>query len=533
MKNTFVKIFFAVILTFTTCLGKTNIDNSGNNVINELIQLTHSTFGANYSVNGYEILDSVLTRDATRDFNYNPYTDPYGTLRHCIVLWVTKERSDSFYANEDNNSNDTSIVCIVRNDHIVWNSGSQIIGDVDSLLFCFDLNNSGRVDIGLLVHEFQKENFSLLYIISWNGREGEFISDVDQSGRSVIVTSSDIFEIFDLNNDGNYEIRGCWAQEGEPGSGWFPANNLSSTAPYVTYSWNGSKYSFGPGTEQVAGYEFLPANRIKLLAHCNVEIENGMFKYSYTFKNDIASKQLIDEIYIEDIDSTVTTAFGPWTGNYSWILNSYHWTPLSLNRNQMLKAREEKDGFGFLSSQLPVIKNLYAQGFAPLGDVASNERTDDAIINDVKTNSYITKTIGPGSSPSPLIPTDFLDTLISYKHQCVSLGWLTNGGTQRKDKDSIHRKGKDDNTEEGIVERLDRRLDKAKDALSKNDSVKARLELELFVKEVEHLYHQNKEEGKREGLPVLTSEGYALLKYNAEYLIDRLPGKEKGKTKDE
>ncbi len=135
-----------------------------------------------------------------------------------------------------------------------------------------------------------------------------------------------------------------------------------------------------------------------------------------------------------------------------------------------------------------------------------------------RTLNYYGWTIGPTAPPIDFSASSWIDTLTSYKHQCVTLGWLTNGSVHEKDED-------DDKADEGIVERLDRRLDKAKAALAKSDSVKARLELELFVKEVEQLYHKNKEEGERRGVPVLTSEGYALLKYNAQYLIDRLPEK--------
>ena len=137
----------------------------------------------------------------------------------------------------------------------------------------------------------------------------------------------------------------------------------------------------------------------------------------------------------------------------------------------------------------------------------------DSIRNVVNYHGW---TIGPTAPPLNFSATSWIDTLTSYKRQCVALGWLTNEPQHDRDEDG-------DKADEGIVERLDRRLDKAKAALSKTDSVKARLELELFVKEVEHIYHQSKEEGKRRGVPVLTSEGYALLKYNAEYLIDRLP----------
>lgn len=514
MKNVFSEILVALIVAYGSSQGTTNIHNSGSSVYDDITRITRSTFGSDYRVEGYEIMDSVLSRGVARDFNYDPYTDPYGTLRHAVIFYVRKERPASFYTDE--NSNDTTILCIEKNGRLTWHSGSEITGDVESLLCCYDLNNSGTVDIGLIVHEFQKTNFSLLYIVSWDGRMGEFISEIDQSNRSVIISESDLFDIFDVDGDGIYKIRGCWAEEGDPGGGWFPANNPSPTAPYVTYSWNGIKYGYWPNATQVPGYAFLPENRIKLSAQCKVKTENGRFRYSYVFRSDAASKQLIDNIFIASIDSMSTTAFGPWTGNYSWVLNSYRWTALDLNRSTMLRAGEEIGGFGFLSDYLPTIKNVYVQGFAPLGDVASEERTDDAIVNNVSSNSYVTYTLGPGN-PKAESGSAFLDTLISYKDQCVALGWLTNRPAHEKDES-------DDRSEGGIVERLDRRLEKAKDALTRGDSVKARLELSLFVKEVEQLHGKEDkgERSKEKGKEVLTSEGYALLKYNAEYLVDRL-----------
>ena len=77
---------------------------------------------------------------------------------------------------------------------------------------------------------------------------------------------------------------------------------------------------------------------------------------------------------------------------------------------------------------------------------------------------------------------------------------------------------------------LDRRLDKTKRELSRGDSVRARKDLEIFVMEVEMLNNlskklegRNKQSEVRDRSPIMTSEAYALLKYNAEYLIDRLP----------
>ncbi|MBI5464076.1 MAG: hypothetical protein HY966_03870, partial [Ignavibacteriales bacterium] len=95
----------------------------------------------------------------------------------------------------------------------------------------------------------------------------------------------------------------------------------------------------------------------------------------------------------------------------------------------------------------------------------------------------------------------------------------------------------DEENNDGIAAKLDKRLDKARAALVKGDSSKAREELREFVKKVEELYKetQEHEKARKNDKVTFTSEAYALLKFNAEYLIDRLPvkqkrGKEQGKS---
>ena len=153
-------------------------------------------------------------------------------------------------------------------------------------------------------------------------------------------------------------------------------------------------------------------------------------------------------------------------------------------------------------------------------------------------------TIGPIAIPSGSSCATWLDPLASYKHECLKLGWLNDRPSYRKDCDDAmknkdwFRKGDfnkysrwrpdeswdfDRDWNNGIVGVLDKRLDEANDELGKGDSVKARRDLEIFVMEIEMLISLGKKQGARSQRPVLTAEGYALLKYNAEYLIDRLP----------
>ena len=106
-------------------------------------------------------------------------------------------------------------------------------------------------------------------------------------------------------------------------------------------------------------------------------------------------------------------------------------------------------------------------------------------------SNYVRReTVVPGKLSDTFIQLNFLDTLISYKHQALSLGWIDN---------------------EDIANSLDSKLDNTKKNLASGDNTAAKNILRAFIYEVEA---QN---GKQ-----LTSEAYALLKYNAEYLINRL-----------
>jgi len=101
-------------------------------------------------------------------------------------------------------------------------------------------------------------------------------------------------------------------------------------------------------------------------------------------------------------------------------------------------------------------------------------------------------TIGPTAPPANFVSIIFLDTIMSYKHQAFHLGWIKN---------------------QGIVTSLDQKLENAKDLLQKGNTKAARNILGAFVNEVEALNKQGEH---------ITSEAYALLKFNVEYLLEKL-----------
>jgi hypothetical protein len=483
-------IIALIILYDISYPQKRNEYDTSGVVLNTITQIVHSNFGDDFIVGGYEILDSILVRDSTKDYSYTSTTDPYGTLEHCVIFWINRIHSETYYAATIEDQIDTTIVCIMKNDALIYNSGNLIKGTIDSMLCYYDLNKDGNVEIGIITEEFPKNNLSKLNLLNWNGANCTLINEIDSIGHSSILSSkTNLFDIFDINNDGIYEIRGCYPEIDEPGSGWFP-ENPSSTSPYITYGWDGIKYGYSPSIRQLAGYEFLPSNRMKLLVHATVTIEGNEFRYSYLFKSDSSSRQLIEYIYINDIDTIGTIAYHPWGGNFTWILNGYFWGKGTTNKNLLFQAGSEKSGAGFLSNKLPSLKSVYAQGFNIKGDVGDDERTDERIINDVVTNSYATRTIGPGSSLNPFVPLNFLDTLSGYTTQSRSLGWIKADTTATKYLGYFA---------------------SAKTKLVQRDSASARIVLLQVLADV-----------NVDSTSLLTSEAYALLRFNTEYLLEHL-----------
>jgi hypothetical protein len=152
-----------------------------------------------------------------------------------------------------------------------------------------------------------------------------------------------------------------------------------------------------------------------------------------------------------------------------------------------IEANRVLDGFGLESPGLPSINRCW---FRAWETVKGEEGQYDPSTAGIFTTSLQKSALGPADPPSPFVPLVFLDTLISYKYQCVALGWIDN---------------------QGIANSLDSKLDSAKSKLAAGDTIAAKNMLNAFVNEVEA---QN---GKH-----LSSEAYALLKFNAEYLIQQL-----------
>lgn len=210
----------------------------------------------------------------------------------------------------------------------------------------------------------------------------------------------------------------------------------------------------------------------------------------------------------------------------------------------LIKTGQSLDGFVLTSYGIPAIREFKVEPWIdvdtlyPNIDELESKEEADAVIAKIKTDRehaiYKGKIIGPTAPPADFKPLDFLSYIISLKHEAYNLGWIIQG----KDDD----KGKKDDEEKGIMKSLDEKLDKAKKKLEKGDTKEAIEKLKSFIHEVEALYKEKKEDehGEKDKKDKdkekeahrhehITSEAYALLKYNTEYLIEKLGGEKEGK----
>lgn len=156
-------------------------------------------------------------------------------------------------------------------------------------------------------------------------------------------------------------------------------------------------------------------------------------------------------------------------------------------------------GFEISSPGLPSIRDFTAKPYidvntlpiTPPSDAADLPRYKldlDAIVNKIIIHG---KTIAPTAPAAMFRPADFVKTIQDYGLRALEQGWIKNAG---------------------ILNSLDQKLTAAVSAIVRGDTDSAKNVLAAFVNEVDA------QSGKG-----LEAEAVALLKFNAQYLISRLP----------
>lgn len=196
-----------------------------------------------------------------------------------------------------------------------------------------------------------------------------------------------------------------------------------------------------------------------------------------------------------------------WTAGYT-IYSSINWTAtVPLGGSQyLIHPGETKEGFELTSYGLPGIRAarispsvdidpLIEEGFKEAYKTTSpEEMTDDQAFEISKkamdSVALHQATLGPTAPPKKFVSLDFISYLIGLRTQAQTQGWVTNSAANIT---------------------LDKKLNAIKNDLGAKNKAAALTHLTEFINEVENQ--------KAAGL---SSEGYALLKYNALYLQDNL-----------
>ncbi len=159
-----------------------------------------------------------------------------------------------------------------------------------------------------------------------------------------------------------------------------------------------------------------------------------------------------------------------------------------------------KEGYQLTSPGLPGLRAAEIQRAIDF-DALPEEYYEDADLAIELQDRLVfhTKTVGPKAPPATFVPLDFLDYLIALLHDSRQNGWVK---------------------VEGVHRSLLAKLLAAKRALEASRIEPASGELAAFAREVEAVScHDFGCPGNRP----LTSEAFALLYFNARYLLDRLP----------
>jgi len=189
-------------------------------------------------------------------------------------------------------------------------------------------------------------------------------------------------------------------------------------------------------------------------------------------------------------------SFPGWTADIT-VMGTVMWGG---SEQSLILPGQTVGGFVLTSYGLPGIRDAIMSPFIDYDNLPEEYYENVELTKQLQDSlEYHTKTIGPTAPPADFKPLDFLNYIIDLKHQAFSLGWI-------KDK--------------GIEESLDAKLESAKKKIAEGNTGAAKNILNAFINEVEAQgceTYENCPPGKH-----LTSEAYALLKYNVRYLIDKL-----------
>ncbi len=459
-KNILMIIILSLSFTFTAN-AQLNVGVTKSDQAS-IIEKVNALFGAGkYDPYGIDIINVDSTLEPQKAFGVE---DPYHALERCYVfLAVGKMQADGSFPK--------GFVGMYKDGNIIWNSpaiiNSEYTADAE-INTIFDINKDGNVDVITNWKWGGHGEANYIWIFSWDGYQGIPLNLYDSKGHSNIVSYTEDVQFIDLKGDGVCEIQGKWK------TNTAPAKEIS-----VLYAWNGQNYvsvdplAFGVGINP-------PRNKFQATVNASVTKANDSLYFSYIIENKKSSLQKIENFMLmTDKDSVINSV-----GRHGWNFIKDDEKPRIIWLDMpdiYLLFQGEKDNFIIeTKTDLPGINYFYMQGY--------NVHTN---VDDIYTNSFNGLTISPASPPNPFIATNFFDTLTSFTTRSKDLGWIK---------------------QQPISDKYTGYFSTAKTALQKNQISLTRSTLTQVLHDVD-----------ADSSSTLTSEAYALIKYNTEYLLAHLP----------
>ncbi|MEQ9036156.1 hypothetical protein [Gracilimonas sp.] len=414
----------------------------------------------------YEVNEFV---GSTRVSTY-PLDVPYGTLSDYVLFAARNETTNWVFG-------------LFKNGAVEWHTPEALQCSDIKVYGSMDLNLDGQVDIMVNCALFGRDNFrGFMYIYSWNGIQAELISHIENTqggAQNTIETyEADSFGVLDLNGDGIMEIRGLDRDDPDQRSYW---------------SWNGSAYGNWSTTPSPPSEGFYPADMAEGEVEAQIAKTDTGFTYQYTIISSPSSKRRITELFI-DHGKPEKVGNPPMGWRFNGVgLSKYpfNWKYDGDNTKFMISPGDSLSEFELYSNTPPRVYNSYIRSEHKLPDYNIAFSVEKYLI-DIRTNSHKGITLAPGPDLTGFNNNQLTDSLYNFLgRSCSELGWAT------------------DST---VCGQLEQQVNDVGDFLSAQDTVQAANALKEFIDLVE-----------AEKDASLTSEGYALLYYNAQYLAARLP----------
>ena len=247
-----------------------------------------------------------------------------------------------------------------------------------------------------------------------------------------------------------------------------------------------------------------------------VSLDSGYFRFHYSFVSDSSSVQSMVSVAVELNDEwredggSLRNAVAPTEKDWGesphvgekvrWFAQ-YDTTGIDILELAPHAAilRGERLSFSFEAEGLPGIVRFWSEGWAPWFfnedeiDSLLQEGYPESDLHAADENFLTGYTIGRRSTPNPFEGITFIDTITSYINQGRSLGWILDQPTASK---------------------YSTLFDSARGKLQANQIIRTRAKLDTVLMNVHS-----------DSSAHLTSEAYALLRFNTEYLLKMLPHK--------